>query len=238
MPLRASKPSPARDDTLSMLERCACLPNHTKCTLLSRVSTHFLCRAYTDHNYSDLRLLAREEYSLHCVLVCTRSEVLKAAVQYNTMNSTAHGDSPYPTIDLREDDHWAVDCMVQYFYLQDYTFPAKGKEASTPDALSPWPHRLLVHTRVFALAEQYRIASLKTVALEKFTDEVRDACRLPEFADAVHEVYNSTPDGVPELRNVVVETLYSRSFELKSREDIKTVFLKNPKLGLDYYTRR
>lgn len=194
----------------------------------------YLC-LYTNYDYSDLIIIARQEYPLHCVLVLTRSPVLKAAVRYNATKPTVHGGSPKATLDLTEDDHWAVNCMVRYFYWQDYTVPSPATDDVTPDLLSPWPHSLLVHTRVFALAEQYGIPSLKSVALAKFTDEVEHAWRSPVFADAIHEVYTSTVDQVPELREVVVKTFSLYKYDLRKREDIEKVFMMNPQLGYNCY---
>ncbi|KAJ6787769.1 hypothetical protein PWT90_06455 [Aphanocladium album] len=213
MPFRPSKPSDADADALSTIQK-----------------------AYTHHDYSDLCLIAGREYSLHCVLVCTRSEFLKTAVRWNTEVSTRHCDSPKATLDLTGYDQWAVDCMVQYLYLQDYSTTPDTEDGKL-DPLSPWPHRMVVHARVFALAEQCGIPSLKKTALQKFSDEVENGWRLPAFAHAAHEVYTSTTDDIIELRHVVVQTLYYHSHELKSRDDIKAVFLENPQLGFDYYTR-
>lgn len=93
---------------------------------------------------------------------------------------------------------------------------------------------LLVHTRVYALAEKYDIPSLKALALRKF--EVAMACHYdaPEFADAIEEVYCSTIDNDRGLRSLVLEALRCHP-QLASAQDVNAVINDTPSLALDLF---
>ncbi|KAK4465455.1 hypothetical protein QBC42DRAFT_13077 [Cladorrhinum samala] len=71
---------------------------------------------------------------------------------------------------------------------------------------------LVTHAEVYALAEKYMIRGLKAVALRHF--KIAAAAHfvdISDFLQAACEVYTSTVEHDRGLRDVVVETLHSRS---------------------------
>lgn len=93
---------------------------------------------------------------------------------------------------------------------------------------------LLLHTRVYALAEKYDIPSLKQLARRKF--EMAMACYYdsPEFAQAIEEVYCSTLDSDRGLRDIVLEAFKSHP-QLASTQDVFTVIRDTPSLALELF---
>jgi len=93
---------------------------------------------------------------------------------------------------------------------------------------------LVLHTRVYALAEKYDIPSLKQLARRKF--EVAMACYYdsPEFADAIEEVYCSTVDTDRGLRDVVLQAFRSHP-QLACTQDVYAVIRDTPTLAVELF---
>ncbi|KAK5742186.1 hypothetical protein LTR17_003427 [Elasticomyces elasticus] len=95
------------------------------------------------------------------------------------------------------------------------------------------PH-LLLHTRVYALAERYDIPSLKGLARQKF--EMAMACYYdsPEFPLAIEEVYCSTIDNDRGLRDIVCAAFKFHP-QLASTPDVRQAIHDLPSLALDLF---
>lgn len=93
---------------------------------------------------------------------------------------------------------------------------------------------LLLHTRVYALAEKYDIPSLKELAQRKF--EMAMACFYDssEFADAIEEVYCSTVDSDRGLRDVVLQAFRSHP-ALATTQDVYAVIKETPTLAFELF---
>jgi hypothetical protein len=80
-------------------------------------------------------------------------------------------------INLPDDDLEEIACMIHYFYHLDYEkFEAKPQAPphqphDEPPQHLPSSHSsitLVVHAKIYALAEKYLIPGLKTLAVRKF----------------------------------------------------------------------
>ncbi|KAK5123682.1 hypothetical protein LTR85_002318 [Meristemomyces frigidus] len=93
---------------------------------------------------------------------------------------------------------------------------------------------LLLHTRVYALAEKYDIPALKAVARSKF--EMAMACNYdsPELPEAIEEVYCSTLDNDRGLRDIVLN-LFKCHTQLVHTPDIFTVIKETPTLAMELF---
>ena len=101
------------------------------------------------------------------------------------------------------------------------------------ESMEPESH-LLLHTRVYALAEKYDIPSLKELARGKF--EMAMACYYdsPEFAEAIEDVYCSTIDSDRGLRDIVLEAFKSHP-QLANTQDVFTVIQETPSLAFELF---
>ncbi|KAK4989806.1 hypothetical protein LTR66_003126 [Elasticomyces elasticus] len=71
---------------------------------------------------------------------------------------------------------------------------------------------LVVHAKLYALADKYEVPGLKALSLAKFKASIHDNWdRLdsPELASAIHIAYTSTADENKDLRRVVEDNLMS-----------------------------
>lgn len=110
----------------------------------------------------------------------------------------------------------------------DYESYDEEEEAPVDEA------HLLLHTRVYALAEKYDIPALKALARGKF--EMAMACNYdsPELPEAIEEVYCSTLDNDRGLRDIVLN-LFKCHEQLVHLPDIFTVIKETPTLALELF---
>jgi hypothetical protein len=102
------------------------------------------------------------------------------------------------------------------------------------DELPEDESHLLLHTRVYTLAEKYDIPSLKQLAKRKF--ETAMACHYdsPEFPLAIEEVYCSTIDNDRGLRDIVCEAFKCHP-QLTATPDVRASIQDLPSLALDLF---
>ena len=112
--------------------------------------------------------------------------------------------------------------------------PENDSEAMTDEEEELEDSHLVLHTRVYALAEKYDIPSLKQLARSKF--EMAMACYYdsPNFAEAIEEVYCSTIDSDRGLRDIVLEAFKSHP-QLASTQDVYNVIKETPSLAFELF---
>lgn len=206
--------------------------------------------SFDDASYSDLTLICRgKRYSAHRAIVCPQSPVIAKKCQFQ---DTAQGPSyescgaePRYCFDFLDDDPQIVDCLIQYFYRQNYqknysksaTDGAElGNDANTVSTSSErddiddfYP---LSHARVYALAEMYDIPALKELALEKFSGSIQHNSELERFLEGVEEAYTSTVREDTGLRHVITRYFYTHS-GLLNEEQVKDTLQRIDSLSYD-----
>ena len=104
--------------------------------------------------------------------------------------------------------------------------PITGEASNKADAL-------LIHAKMYELADKYSITDLKDLVKEKF----QLACQLwwdtPTFANAAHYVFSTTPDQDKGLRDIVASTITSHAKILLTRPDIEALLSEFNDLTLD-----
>ena len=84
--------------------------------------------------------------------------------------------------------------------------PEPEPPAEDEDDLREATPNMIIHAKVYAIAEKYGIQGLKSTAISKFENEARKFWETDEFLQAVTEIYTSTVDIDRGLRDVVVRT--------------------------------
>lgn len=133
------------------------------------------------------------------------------------------------TIDLKDDDESAAAAMLYYLYHGTYS----SKNITIP--------AVLLHVRVYVLADKYFIPELRNKALSNLSEAVKTAWNQDGFTAAVKEIYNNTPrdtDGAKhELRNVVLAVATEHASALFGTRTEHSIFkemaLSTPEFAAD-----
>ncbi|KAF2397992.1 hypothetical protein EJ06DRAFT_532356 [Trichodelitschia bisporula] len=99
-------------------------------------------------------------------------------------------------------------------------------EVQEPDTTSP---SLLVHSRVYSLAEKYEIAGLKALARAKFASQAHHHWQTDEFAAAMAHVFESTVDSDRGLRDIVISVVRAHP-EIVPRPAVREVLQVSSRL--------
>jgi len=94
--------------------------------------------------------------------------------------------------------------------------------------------RLVIHAKVYALAEKYGINGLKALARRKFASQVGHHFSSEELPFAIQEVYESTVEADRGLRDIVVQTFRTHP-EIARRRDIGDVVRGTPDLAFELF---
>ncbi|KAL2158848.1 hypothetical protein VTH06DRAFT_4040 [Thermothelomyces fergusii] len=183
-----------------------------------------LHRLFEERTYSDLTIICGDhEFNVHKAVICPRSSFFaKACDSLFQEGSTG-------VVSLPDDDPQIVKLMLHYLYHLDYPRQpgaTQGRitvsKAEIPDSLkytgiviarndrvpkSFEEPNLSIHAKLYALAEKYDMQTLKTLALEKFKEEVKFHWNTDDFVRAAEEAYTSTLESDRGLRNVVVDAI-------------------------------
>lgn len=117
-------------------------------------------------------------------------------------------------LDLTDDDPYAIDCMLQFFYHLDYEPP----EPIEFGLIAP-PLALVLYAWTYAVAEKYMVDGLKALAMEKFEKATASDLNKDDFLDAAREAYTSTIDSDRGLRDIVVKVFHAYKLSLLDKEE-------------------
>lgn len=182
--------------------------------------------------------------------MCFQSPVISKSCKHQDANRDKSGDcsthTPTNSFNFLDDDPLSVDCIVQFFYRSDYntTRSAPGLNAETgviqkdatpnspSDNTGPNDSDLVLHVKVYALAEKYDIPLLKALSLRKFEEAALQHWRSPYLLDALREAYTSTIEEDREMRSAGVKILHMRR-ELLEEENVRQLLKELPQFTYD-----
>lgn len=133
------------------------------------------------------------------------------------------------TVDFKEEDPEVVGCVVQFMYRSNYDIETLGGDGgdlgSAPS--QPYERHLILHAKVYALAEKYVVEGLKALNLAKF-ETACDAQQFNsgDFLSAAEFAYASTIEADRGMRNAIVKAFYQHPGYLDSdtgRATLQTV---------------
>ncbi|RDI83877.1 hypothetical protein Vi05172_g6279 [Venturia inaequalis] len=144
--------------------------------------------------YSDMSVTCKQKvFKVHKAVVCTRSNFFRNAMKNGTFKESETGN-----IDLSDDDPLAVEAVLRFVYQGSYSSLAKGNK----DAM-------ILHARVYNLAEMYAIKSLKTMAATELEKLAETDFKLPALPLAIKEIYENCQVDDKTLRDIVVRVVLS-----------------------------
>ncbi|KAJ9645808.1 hypothetical protein H2201_003612 [Coniosporium apollinis] len=95
------------------------------------------------------------------------------------------------------------------------------------------PH-LILHAKMYAIAEKYGIKGLKSLARSKFSTQIEQHWSSAELPETIQDVYETTVDSDRGLRDIVVQTFRAHP-ELARRKDIEAVVRETPGVAWDLF---
>ncbi|KAI3572861.1 hypothetical protein IWW34DRAFT_217439 [Fusarium oxysporum f. sp. albedinis] len=143
-------------------------------------------QSFNSDLYSDLRLISGDKsYAAHRLVVCFHSSVIRDKIITTLIESTPGVTGGFTFVNkyrFEDDDPQCVNCIIQHFYRLDYEIPDRHQapkmycnvgdaaDADSPprDKSSAINSDLLLHIKVFALAEKYATGPLKALSVSKF----------------------------------------------------------------------
>ncbi|OBT61034.1 hypothetical protein VE03_09604 [Pseudogymnoascus sp. 23342-1-I1] len=184
--------------------------------------------------YSDLTITCGSmTWKVHRVIICPRSPVLKSACTRGFKEATTM------IINLKDDNPFAVNLMVDFLYTGDYVADIDADEPhratrSNPDHPSTIG-KLRTHAQLYCLADKYDIKALLEVARLKYQGCLQSGNVFNEFLSSIPEVY--LPQASKTLRTVAITYArkYSTASYFKNREgsELKNAIKDTPEFGFD-----
>ncbi|PVH98932.1 hypothetical protein DM02DRAFT_530236, partial [Periconia macrospinosa] len=149
------------------------------------------------------------KFSVHKIVVCPQSKVFYKACTGGFEVSIAIN-------------------LVTFFYRMDYN-------DDLPDGTNLSP--LQLHVRMFALADQYDIPDLATVAAEKYSSECSASWVPADFLASIPDIYESTPACSRKLRDLACLSIRRHLPRLLEDESIAGLYrdtlVNNPDFARD-----
>lgn len=144
-----------------------------------------MVRLFNSDLYSDLQLISGDKsYAAYRIVVCFHSSVIRDKIITTLVESTPGVTGGFTFVNkyrFEDDDSQCVNCIIQYFYRWDYKIldqpqdimnhepkDVKDADSSPRNGSTVAGSELVVHVKVFALAEKYAIGPLKALSVSKF----------------------------------------------------------------------
>jgi hypothetical protein len=115
--------------------------------------------------------------------------------------------------------------------LDASTWDVRSTSSQEPDCETA---HLIIHAKVYALAEKYGIMGLKALARRKFASQAKEHISSTELPWAMKEVYESTVDSDRGLRDIVIQTFRANP-DIARRPDVEDVVRETPSLAWELF---
>lgn len=135
------------------------------------------------------------------------------------------------------DDPEIVRLMIEYFYHFDYEHGCTRSCGSNVFSPVISPESMLDHAKVFAIAIKYQVSGLRNLAMAKFAEAVKTGWDHNSFARTIFTVYNSTPDDIRDLRDIVADSIHEHFDVLKAKDEIEIIVSSIGGLAYDLVKR-
>jgi hypothetical protein len=96
---------------------------------------------------------------------------------------------------------------------------------------------IIEHAKVFAIAVKYQIDGLRDLAASKFKDAATAHLGHEDFVHSIYVAYNSTPDEVTQLRDVVTDILHQHFDDLEDDPEVEAALCYVQRLAYDVLKR-
>jgi hypothetical protein len=170
-----------------------------------------------------------------------------------TLTGSTQQEAADKVITLHGDEPEMVARMLLCLYTSDYPiqlkerdfsgyptveeFMKKGCRKFQTDSFEHETNPLLVHSKVYAIADKYDMPGLQAICVTKFEVDIDNYWKLEHLVDALPHVYSSTPPSQTALKQeaaALVQESYSKIIhEPLLMTKLETACVQNGQLGWD-----
>jgi hypothetical protein len=130
---------------------------------------------------------------------------------YNVVHRTAPRDQNLPVTPLDE--------PLDSFMSGTSDVELAGSISEDGIAIRNHGERLLLHTKMYILADKYDVEKLKTISASKYEALVEKGSHTPEFCEAAELLWQNTADDDWMLRDIVIRITLQRINVLLEKEE-------------------
>lgn len=131
--------------------------------------------------------------------------------------------------------------MISFFYTQDYSdiSPKQIQDnqlqlAMVNSSISDTaPSPLLMHAKVYVMAEKYDVPALKALSKEKYEAAASTAWDDIIFTESLKLIYEETPDSDTLFRDVAAKAAAAHLAKLVDRVEFEELCKINGEIGFD-----
>jgi hypothetical protein len=124
-------------------------------------------------------------------------------------------------IDLMDDEPNILKCFLSFLYQGDYDYDTQVNDL------------LLVHAKVYIMADKYDMHPLKVLAATKYKLVVTLDWRKSAFLDSARLLYSETVDSDRQLRDVIAQTAKTHLCELLKQDEFVSTLRSHIDMAVD-----
>jgi hypothetical protein len=113
----------------------------------------------------------------------------------------------------------------------------KGCPKFQTDGFEHETNPLLVHSKMYAIADKYNMPGLQATCVTKFEVDTDDNCELQNFVDALSHIYSSTPPSQTALKQKAAALVQESYFKIIHKPclntKLETACVQSGQLGWD-----
>lgn len=109
---------------------------------------------------------------------------------------------------------------------KNYTYGGQyfGANQGYTNSMAPGdPTELLIHAKMYEIADKYDVYGLKSLVIEKFRRACQAFWNTTSFTAAAHHAYTTTPEHDKGLRDIVSKTIAKHMVELVRNPEIEAL---------------
>jgi hypothetical protein len=125
---------------------------------------------------------------------------------------------------------WHCQCRCRNFVCA--SCPPETRQP-VPGTLQGGEDQLLLHAKLYSLADKYNVQGLQDLAKLKFDCASKVFWTSSIFGSVAEHVFTSTPDKDVGLRSIVKKTLVENRLPLMKQPTIQTFLMKRPEMMLE-----
>ncbi|QDS69751.1 hypothetical protein FKW77_010140 [Venturia effusa] len=156
-------------------------------------------KSLMNKKYTDMYIRCKDgtHFEVHKAVVCSLCKFFENACKKEwEQKIVAENGTEMTLVNLADDEPFAVNAMIAFFYYHDYQSSRFSQNAPERLAAEWKASEARCHIKIYVLADKFGIEGLKGTALAKLMASLSSA-RPPDFHDVIRDVYNNTQDTDP-----------------------------------------